>query len=53
MKRKKDKAGNVLNQIENKDIWHLPDALRYLVAWVMYSPDVVDVLVGYQPVQTE
>lgn len=51
MKRKKDKNGNVLNQIENKDIWHLPDALRYIVAWVMYSPEVVDILVGYEPVE--
>lgn len=34
MKRKEDRHGNLTDQIEDKDTWHLPDALRYIIGWL-------------------
>ena len=34
MRRMEDRHGNLTNRIEDKDIWHLLDALRYIVGWL-------------------
>ena len=50
MKRKADRHGNYTDIIENKDTWHLPDALRYILAWLT-TGNAVEVQVNYNPVQ--
>ena len=44
MKRKEDRHGNMTNTIEDKDTWHLLDALRYIVAWLSMGDEVQEVV---------
>jgi len=44
MKRLEDRHGNLTDKIEDKDIWHLPDALRYLIGWLTTGDDVQEVV---------
>ena len=44
MKRKEDRFGNLINEIENKHAWHLPDCLRYIVSWLTYGDDVYELV---------
>lgn len=39
MKRKEDRHGNLTDTIEDKDTWHLLDALRYIVGWLSVGDD--------------
>ena len=55
MRRKQDKrTGEFTDQIENKDVWHLADALRYVISWLSGSGEeeqaqVIDYRVAIGP----
>lgn len=44
MKRAEDRHGNLTDTIEDKDTWHLLDALRYIVAWLVSGDDVQEIV---------
>jgi phage terminase large subunit len=48
-RRKLDKTGQATEKIEDKESYHLLDALRYVVAWLTESPEQVEVI--YSPVR--
>jgi len=44
MRREKDRHGNLTDKIEDKDTWHLLDALRYIIGWLSFSNEVEEVV---------
>ena len=47
--RKRDAAGNMTDQIKDKETYHLCDALRYIVAWLTEPGETAQVI--YNPVR--
>jgi hypothetical protein len=47
-KRKRDKAGNILNEIEDKQTFHYLDAVRYIATWIVSELERV-IEVGKSP----